>query len=105
MRPTERSGDDAMRFCAQSSQGGWLRRTAIGMLEGLLDRLNPTPPTDSAAILIETMPFGVACWGADARLVASNSRFAERLRSGQLAAGAAYHDVVRGLAQGGYMQS
>ncbi len=40
-----------------------------------------------------------------ARLLASNSRFAERLRVGELVCGAAYHEVVKSLAQGGYMQS
>lgn len=105
MRPTEQSGDETMRFRAQFSLVGWLRRTAITVLERLLDRLSASSPPDSSAALIETMPFGVACWGADARLVASNSRFAERLRVDQLACGAAYHEVVKSLAQGGYMQS
>jgi two-component system cell cycle sensor histidine kinase PleC len=105
MRPTEQSGDDAMRFRASSNQPGWLRRTTIAMLERLLEKLRPAAAIDSSTALIETMPFGVACWGADAKLVASNSRFAERLRVDELASGAAYHDVVKSLAHGGYMQS
>jgi two-component system cell cycle sensor histidine kinase PleC len=105
MRPTEQSGDDAMRFRAQSGPIGWLKRSTISLLERLLDRLRDAAPASSSASLIETMPFGVALWAADARLVAANSRFAERLRVDQLTAGAAYHEVVKSLAQGGYIQS
>ncbi|MGV3489861.1 MAG: sensor histidine kinase [Devosia sp.] len=105
MRATEQSGDDAMRFRASNSQPGWLRRVAISVLENLLRRVRGATPIDSSTALIETMPFGVACWGADARLLASNARFAERLRVDTLPAGSAYHDVVKSLAHGGYMQS
>ena len=106
MRATEQSGDDAMRFRVRAiSPSGWFRRTAISVLERLLERIAGSDRQRNSTALIETMPFGVACWGPDARLVASNSRFAERLRVGQLTPGAAYHDVVKWLAQGGYMQS
>lgn len=105
MRPTEQSGDDAMRFRVASNPMGWVKRRTISLLERVLDRLRDATAASSSAALIETMPFGVALWGADARLVASNSRFAERLRVDRLPAGAAYHDVVKSLAQGGYMQS
>jgi two-component system cell cycle sensor histidine kinase PleC len=109
MRPTEQSGDEAKRFRAPDGlvRSSWLRRTAIGVLQRLLARLAGRDTASGYAALIETLPFGVACWGADARLIASNGRFAERLGAipGALPAGAAYHEVVKGLAQGGYMQS
>ncbi|WP_423068746.1 sensor histidine kinase [Devosia sp. CN2-171] len=107
MRPTEQSGDDAKRFRAPDAvaRRSWLRRTTISVLEKLLARISGRDAGAGYATLIETLPFGVACWGADARLIASNSRFAERLRVESLDAGAAYHDVVKTLAQGGYMQS
>ncbi len=107
MRPTEQSGDEAKRFRTpdRAVQRSWLRRTLIGVLERSLARLAGRDAAAGYASLIETLPFGVACWGADARLIASNSRFADRLRVEVLAPGAAYHDVVKTLAQGGYMQS
>lgn len=109
MRPTEQSGDEAKRFRAPDGlmRGSWLRRTTISVLERLLARLTGRKPASGYAALIETLPFGVACWGTDACLIASNSRFAERLgvTPDALTAGAAYHEVVKGLAQGGYMQS
>ena len=109
MRPTEQSGDEAKRFRAPDGlmRGNWLRRTIIGALEWLLVRATGRDTASGYAALIDTLPFGVACWGADARLLASNDRFAERLgvAPDALAAGAAYHEVVKSLAQGGYMQS
>jgi two-component system cell cycle sensor histidine kinase PleC len=109
MRPTEQSGDEAKRFRAPDGlmRGNWLRRTIIGVLEWLLVRATGRDTASGYAALIDTLPFGVACWGADARLLASNDRFAERLgvAPDALAAGAAYHEVVKSLAQGGYMQS
>lgn len=109
MRPTEQSGDEAKRFRAPEGmvRGSWLRRTAIGALEWLLTRLTGRDAAHGYAALIDTLPFGVACWGADARLLASNDRFAERLgvTPDALSSGAAYHEVVKSLAQGGYMQS
>jgi two-component system, cell cycle sensor histidine kinase PleC len=108
MRPTEQSGDGAMRFRSPSSRApqGWVRATAIRLLTRLLARLN-SPPADNQSALIETMPFGVACWSAEARLLASNARFAERLgvAPSALPIGAAYHEVVKALSMGGYMES
>lgn len=109
MRPTEQSGDEAKRFRAPDGlmRSSWLRRTIIGALEWLLFRVTGRHAASGYAALIDTLPFGVACWGADARLLASNDRFAERLgvSPDALGAGAAYHEVVKSLAQGGYMQS
>lgn len=109
MRPTEQSGDEAKRFRAPEgvARRSWLRRTTISALEWLLTRLTGRDTASGYAALIETLPFGVACWAADARLIASNGRFAERLgvAPGALPSGAAYHEVVKTLAQGGYMQS
>ena len=109
MRATEQSGDGAKRFRAPlgtSRQSGW-RGTAIRMLNWTLARLDGEATSSSQSALIETMPFGVACWSADARLIASNSRFAERLGVAPetLALGAAYHEVVKALSLGGYMEA
>ena len=108
MRPTEQSGDGAKRFRAPPSgaQQGWLRATLIQLLTRLLARLK-AQPADNQSALIETMPFGVACWNAEARLVASNARFADRLgvAPGALPVRAAYHEVVKTLSMGGYMES
>ena len=70
MRPTEQSGDEAKRFRAPDGtvRSSWLRRTAIGVLEWLLTRLTGRTATSGYAALIETLPFGVACWAADALL-------------------------------------
>ena len=107
MRATEQSGDDAKRLHASDAvtRRSWARRTVISLLEKLLARVRERDVATEYATLIETLPFGVACWGPDARLIASNSRFAERVRVEALQTGAAYHEVVKALAQGGYMQS
>lgn len=83
---------------------------AAALVTGLSWRRRVDPRAVEAAshsAIIDTMPFGVACWSADARLIASNPRFAERLRVSReaLTPGAAYHEVVKALAQGGYMES
>jgi len=112
MRSTEQSG----------AGGGRFRQRAAGeatMIEsrGLVSRLRAAiaafrqpdaiaAPGIRTEALIATLPFGVACWNSDARLVASNERFAERLRvtSDLLPQGAAYHEVVKRLTIGGSMQ-
>ncbi len=80
--------------------------TAIRLLTLLLARLK-AQTADGQSALIETMPFGVACWSAEAQLIASNARFAERLgvAPSMLPIGAAYHEVVKALSMGGYMES
>ncbi len=84
-----------------------MRRRAIAMLGWLLARLGAPDARADQLALIETLPFGVACWSADATLISSNSRFAERLGVAPeaLTPGAAYHRVVSPLADGGYMHS
>lgn len=92
----------------------WMRgMAAYGLAVGasaLAWRRRPRPMDGEKArlsALIETMPFGVACWNAEAQLIASNQRFAERLRvrTEALVTGSAYHEVIKALAQGGYMES
>jgi two-component system, cell cycle sensor histidine kinase PleC len=51
--------------------------------------------------LLGTLPFGAACWGPDARLVACNARFLERTGTGPLPPGSAYRVVARAIADGG----
>jgi two-component system cell cycle sensor histidine kinase PleC len=111
MRSTEQSGAGGGRFRApvpaQTMRGqvGLMHRlgAAFAAFRAPETIATPTAHTDA---LIATLPFGVACWSAEARLVACNERFAERLRveSDMLPPGAAYHEVVKQLAVGGSMQ-
>lgn len=111
MRSTEQSGAGGGRFRAPAPA-----QTMRGPA-GLMHRLSAAfaafraPETITAPIahtdaLIGTLPFGVACWNAEARLVAANERFAERLRVSpdMLPPGAAYHEVIQQLRVGGAMQ-
>ena len=56
--------------------------------------------------LISTIPFGVACWTADGRLIACNEQYRARLNAepADVRAGASYAASVRRFVQGGYMQ-
>ena len=56
-----------------------------------------------AKALIATLPFGAACWTAEARLIAVNPRFAERIgpEAALLTPGADYGTVLYRLATGG----
>jgi len=111
MRSTEQSGAGGGRFRAPVAA-----ETVRGR-RGLLHRISAAiaafrePDTVTATVtpteaLIATLPFGVACWSADARLVTANERFAERLRvtPDSLPPGAAYHEVIQRLRAGGAMQ-
>jgi two-component system cell cycle sensor histidine kinase PleC len=57
--------------------------------------------------LIETLPFGIACWDAEGRLVAANARLAQRLGVAPTALhqGTEYSTVLNGLAHGGSFES
>jgi len=56
--------------------------------------------------LIGTIPFGVACWTAEGRLVACNEQYRARLNaeSSDVRPGASYASSVKRFVQGGYMQ-
>ena len=56
--------------------------------------------------LISTIPFGVACWTSDGRLIACNEQYRVRLNAepADVRAGASYAASVRRFVQGGYMQ-
>jgi two-component system cell cycle sensor histidine kinase PleC len=56
--------------------------------------------------LISTIPFGVACWTADGRLIACNEQYRARLNAepADVRIGASYAASVRRFVQGGYMQ-
>lgn len=111
MRSTEQSGAGGGRFRAPvraqtvQSPVGLMHRlsAAIAAFRAPVAAASPVADTDA---LIATLPFGVACWSADAQLVASNERFAERLRvaADMLSPGAAYHEVIQQLTVGGSMQ-
>ncbi len=57
--------------------------------------------------LIETLPFGIACWDEAGRLVAANARLAQRLGvpQAELCPGTAYGTVLNTLANGGSFES
>lgn len=165
MRPTERSGDDAMRFRAPGGgRDDAAPPPAIGFAIDRLTRLPPitrdfallclviatlylvteylSDPTDLEALalrgaiaaaiaafaiflvhrrhlddrdaalarhlaLIETLPFGIACWDGAGRLVAANRRLADRLGTTpeELRPGTAYAGVLDRLARGGSFES
>jgi two-component system, cell cycle sensor histidine kinase PleC len=111
MRSTEQSGAGGGRFRApvpgQEVQG---RVSLLHRLSAAFAAFRApqalAAPSAATGELIGTLPFGVACWSADAQLVAANERFAERLRvaSELLPPGAAYSEVIRQLSDGGAMQ-
>jgi two-component system cell cycle sensor histidine kinase PleC len=56
--------------------------------------------------LLSTIPFGVACWNSDGRLLVCNDQYRARLNAEttDTRAGASYAASIRRLVQGGYMQ-
>jgi two-component system, cell cycle sensor histidine kinase PleC len=86
--------------------------TAYGLAFLLVVAAYRRRPMDSAAAdvtitsLISTIPFGVACWTQDGRLIASNEQYRARLNAEpvDVRVGASYATSVRRFVQGGYMQ-
>lgn len=66
-------------------------------------RPQPQPQTRREVLgdMIASIPFGVACWSADGRLVARNERYARYLAVPET--GMRYSDAVRQLAADGHM--
>jgi two-component system, cell cycle sensor histidine kinase PleC len=60
----------------------------------------------SHADLLATIPFGVACWSPDGRLIACNEQYRARLNAepADVRPGASYNASVRRFVQGGFMQ-
>lgn len=58
------------------------------------------------ADLLATIPFGIACWTPDGRLVACNEQYRARLNAepNEVRSGASYTASVRRFVQGGFMQ-
>ncbi|MEO7222051.1 MAG: ATP-binding protein [Devosia sp.] len=56
--------------------------------------------------LLATIPFGIACWTPDGRLVACNEQYRARLNAepNEVRSGASYATSVRRFVQGGFMQ-
>lgn len=56
--------------------------------------------------LLSTIPFGVACWTPDGRLITCNEQYRARLNAepADVRVGASYAASVRRFVQGGYMQ-
>jgi two-component system cell cycle sensor histidine kinase PleC len=67
------------------------------------EKPGPLTPVRSYDGLLATMPFGAACWTADGRLSACNEQYRACVGL-QLRPGASYHDSVKQLSAGGYMQ-
>lgn len=90
----------------------WQRgATAYGLafvLTGVAFRRRPTPPARDTAVtsLISTIPFGVACWNAEGRLISCNEQYRARLNASpaDVRPGASYTASVRRLVQGGYIR-
>ena len=64
------------------------------------------PDSERHDDLLATIPFGVACWTADGRLIVCNEQYKARLPidGPDLKPGASYHASVSRLMQGGYMK-
>lgn len=58
------------------------------------------------AAIMETIPFGIACWTAQGALIAANRHYRAQMgpAQGGLEPGASYHATVKQLALGGYMR-
>jgi two-component system cell cycle sensor histidine kinase PleC len=58
------------------------------------------------ADLLSTIPFGVACWSAEGRLLVCNEQYRARLNAdpGETRPGTSYAASIRRLTSGGYMQ-
>ena len=58
------------------------------------------------ADLLSTIPFGVACWSSEGRLMVCNEQYRARLNAEaqDFRAGASYAASLRRLVEGGYMQ-
>ena len=99
----------------EQSLSGLLQRGGIAYALALLFgaavlRLRVEPVTANSGItftdLLSTIPFGVACWTADGRLIACNEQYRARLGASlaEVRAGTSYTATVRRFVQGGYMQ-
>ncbi len=78
------------------------------LMAGVAYRRRAPAPSRTPEIsgLIETLPFGVACWTAEGRLIACNEQYRARLNAAaaDVRRGASYAASMRRFAQGGYMQ-
>ena len=72
-------------------------------------RRRPAPASRSGepyAGLLATIPFGIACWSSDGRLIACNEQYRARLNAEpvDVRPGASYAASVRRFVQGGFVQ-
>lgn len=79
---------------------------AVALAVGALAIRRRKPRQEAYDGLLATIPFGVACWTADGRLVTCNEHYKERLEAGghDLKPGATYSESVKRLVGSGYMQ-
>jgi two-component system cell cycle sensor histidine kinase PleC len=98
--------DDAIAALVQ--RGGIAYGLAFLFAAAALRRRPPVP--DAAAIdyaeLLASIPFGVACWDAEGRLIACNAHYRARLGAdpAEVRPGASYAATVRRLVERGAMQ-
>jgi two-component system, cell cycle sensor histidine kinase PleC len=71
-------------------------------------RRSPDAPGTGTSMrdLLGTIPYGVACWGEDGRMVVCNEQYSSRLNADPVDSrpGALYSASIRRLVQGGYME-
>ena len=78
----------------------------VMILLGIRRRPREIPRTEAGlGDLLATIPFGVACWSDDGRLVVCNEQYRARLNADPIDSrpGASYAASVKRLIQGGYM--
>jgi two-component system cell cycle sensor histidine kinase PleC len=73
---------------------------------GFRRRARPVPQVGTLHDLLATIPFGVACWNSEGRLVVANAQYRDRLNADPIDSrpGALYSASIRRLIQGGYLQ-
>ncbi len=91
--------------------GIWLRGSLAIGLAFLISGLMMAPGlgerrTVSTADLLSTIPFGVACWSPDGRLIECNEQYRARLQlmQDQARPGSSYQAAVRNLSTDGYVR-
>ena len=89
-------------------QRGALAYGLAFVVMGVAYRRRNQPSANEMAVksLISTIPFGVACWTAEGRLITCNEQYRARLNASpaDVRPGASYSASVRRFVQGGYLQ-
>ncbi|HVX82395.1 MAG TPA: PAS-domain containing protein, partial [Devosiaceae bacterium] len=109
-----RSGGWALAGMGPMVDGGfWMRALAafaVAAIAGLLAFRRRSTAMDPALLrravegIVAAMPFGVAIWDDDGRLVTCNALYAARVGHGWTLRGHSYGQAVKRLTQGGYVR-